>query len=320
MELAKVKNLQEWPEVRKQIEAKVLGMMGSILRERAELQVKVIDEQTHGGITRQQVNYFIDDWTRVSAWVFIPDGKDDLPAILCCHRRVACGKDEPAGLKGDRALAFAHHYARLGYITMAPDCILAGDRVSIGLSALDSKAFYKENPKTSLLGKMLTDHIHALDALTDTRRVDPARIGAIGHGLGGVNALLLAAFDERVQVCVANSPFARFADDKNVARWWSHDDLPLLPKLAKAAEDKDYPFDWEHILALIAPNPTLILNALNNPDLPNSKSCEKAVKRGQHIYKLLGAVNALDIFGHYDGDTLSPPLLESADEWMERWL
>lgn len=320
MDLAKVKSLGTWPDVRKELEGTVLETLGALPKERADLQVKVIDEQSSGGITRQQVNYFIDEWTRVSAWMFIPDGKDDLPAILCCHRRVACGKNEPAGLDGEKALAFAQRYARLGYVTMAPDCILAGDRRPHGLDAFDSKTFYKDHPKMSLLGKMLADHIHAVDALVDTRRVDPARIGVIGHGLGGVNALLLAAFDERVQVCVASSAFTRFADDKHVTRWTSDGGARLLPKLAEAIEAKEYPFDWEHVLALIAPNPTLVLAALNDPDHPNSKSAEKAVKRAQHVYKLLGASSALDLFHHYDGEALTSDILEVADEWFERWL
>lgn len=320
MELAKVKSLATWPDLRKNLERTILDTLGALPKERADLQVKVIDEQSSGGITRQQVNYFIDEWTRVSAWMFIPDGKDDLPAVLCCHRRVACGKDEPAGAGGDRALAFAQRYARLGYVTMAPDCILAGDRLSLGLGPYNAKSFYKEHPKMSLLGKMLADHIHAVDALVDTRRVDPARIGVIGHGLGGVNALLLAAFDERVQVCVASSAFTRFADDKNVERWTGNEDPLLLPKLVAAIEAKSYPFDWEHVLALIAPNPTLVLAALNDPDHPNAKSTEKAVKRAQHVYKLLGAGSALDLFNHHDGAEINPNLLEVADEWFERWL
>lgn len=320
MEFTKIKSLATWPELRKDLERTILDTLGSLPKERADLQIKIIDEQSSGGITRQKVNYFIDDWTRISAWMFIPDGKEDLPAILCCHRRVACGKDEPAGAGGEKALAFAHRYARLGYVTMAPDCILAGERLSTGLGAFDGKSFYKEYPKMSLLGKMLADHIHAVDVLTDTRRVDAARIGVIGHGLGGVNALLLAAFDERVQVCVASSAFTRFADDKNVGRWVAKDDLVLLPKMAQAIESKEYPFDWEHVLALIAPNPTLLLAALNDPDHPNAKSVEKAVKQVQPVYKLLGAGSALDIFQHYDGADITSDLLDVADEWFERWL
>jgi dienelactone hydrolase len=320
MDLAKVKGLGEWPEVRTRIEAAVLEMLGTLPKERAELQVKVTDEQPMGGLLRQQVNYFIDDWTRVSAWLFIPDGKEDLPAIVCCHRQVECGRDEPAGLGGEPSLALALHYARQGYISMAPDCILAGDRVSTGLAPFDARNFSREYPKMSLIGKMLADHIHAVDVLMEIKRVDPARIGVMGHGLGGTNALLLAAFDERVQTCVASCGFTRFADDKHVTRWAEDAKLPLLPKIAKAAAAKEYPFDWEHILALIAPNPTLILAPENNSSLSNARSCAKAVKRAQHVYKLLGAGSALTIFSHDAAEVLTQDLLEVADDWFDRWL
>lgn len=319
-DLSKLKGLTEWPAVREKIDAAVRHVLGEMDTERVELQMKTLDETSFPGYTRRRVNYFVDEWERVSAWLFVPDGRDELPGILCCHQVVPQGKDEPAGIKGDAHLAFAKHYAELGYVTLAPDCVTSGERQSHGLQPYDTKSFYKDNPRKSVLGKMLQDHTYALDALCDLKRVDPARLGVIGHGLGGTNALILSAFDQRVQCCVSSCGFTRFADDKHPERWAGDNGFVQLPKLREAIEKKSYPFDWEHILALIAPTPTLILTSLNDEVLSNTKSCEKAVKFAKTMYKFLGATDALGQYTYHAGHGMSVQALEQADDWFERWL
>ncbi|MCC6153564.1 MAG: dienelactone hydrolase family protein [Candidatus Hydrogenedentes bacterium] len=319
-DLSKLKGLSEWLPVREKIEAAVRDVIGELESERVELQMKTLDETSFPGYTRRRVNYFVDEWERVSAWLFVPDGRDEVPGILCCHQANAYGKDEPAGIRGDSALAIARRYAEMGYVTIAPDSITCGERQSHGLSALDTKSFYKDNPKRSVLAKMLQDHTYALDAMCDLKRVDPARLGVIGHGLGGTNALLLAAFEQRVQCCVSSCGFTRFQDDKNPERWAGEDGFVQLPKLREAIAKKDYPFDWEHILALIAPTPHLVVTATNDEVLSNPKSSEKAVKSAKTMYKFLSATDALVHYTHSGGHALTSQALEQADDWFERWL
>lgn len=163
-----------------------------------ETQVKTMDETDYPRYTRKRVNYFVDEWTRISAWLFVPHLKEEMPVVLCCHSRVPQGKDEMTGLKGPSPMAFAQLFAERGYITLAPDCITAGERSPGRAEPYHTENFYKEYPKSSLLGKMLADHVYGLDMLSEMNLVDNARMAVIGHGLGGTNALLLAAFDERI--------------------------------------------------------------------------------------------------------------------------
>ncbi|HEO70825.1 MAG TPA: hypothetical protein ENN80_06130, partial [Candidatus Hydrogenedentes bacterium] len=289
VDLKAVRSSAEWPAVRERIQEAVAAVLQDMPKERVDLQVKTVDELQFPGYVRRRVNYFVDEWERVTAWLFVPDGREEVPAILCCHRATPLGKDECAGIEGNPAQAFAHRYAEKGFVTIAPDCITAGSRVSSGLEPLDTKAFYRDHPKMSLMGKMLADHMCAIDALCETRNVDAARIGVIGHGLGAQNALLLAAWDERIQACIASCGFTRFADDPDPARWARPNGFVQFPKLSKAISERAFPFDWEHILALIAPSPTLLLTALNDGDFPHTRSCSKAAKMACRVYTLLGA-------------------------------
>jgi dienelactone hydrolase len=319
-DLSKVKSLSDWPAVRTSIETAVAEVLGDIPKERADLQIKTMDEMSFPGYTRKRISYFVTDWERIQAWLFVPEGKDEVPAILCCHQAVPQGKDEPAGIEGDPRLALAKHFAEQGYITIAPDVITAGDRVPLRHEPFDTRSFYKDFPRMSAIGKMIVDHTCALDVLCETKRVDPARLGVAGHGLGGLNALFLAGYDERVQCCVASCAFTRFADDKDPGRWVREEGLLLLPQLKDAMLAKKYPFDWEHLLARVAPCPTLIVTALNDDTLSNTKSCAKSVKYAQSIYRLLGANGALEHYTHSAGHRVTQDTLDTMDDWFERWL
>ncbi len=250
----------------------------------------------------------------------MPEGKDEAPGLLCCHQETPRGKDEPAGIDGDARLAFAQRYAEMGYVTLAPDCITAGDRVVGRRAPYDTKGFYKEHPKASVAGKMLVDHMSALDVFTELKRVDTARLGVVGHGLCGFNAVMLAAFDERVQACVSSSGFTRLATDKDPGRWAREEGLTLLPALREQIGKGSFTFDFEHLLAMAAPSAMLVCTSLSDTHFSNPRSCQKAVTQAKHVYKLLGAAGAIDCYAHHDGYCVTQETLEIMDEWFERWL
>ncbi len=320
IDLSKLKNPLDWLQGRKEIESSVLQTLGKLPKQRPELQLKTVDEESFPGYVRKRVNYFVSDWERITSWVFQPEGKDLSPAVVCCHSETPAGKAEPAGLTGNRLMALAQHYAELGFVTIASDSAMAGERISPGKDAYDTTNFYKDWPKGSLLGKMMWDYTCALDVLADMPGVDVSRMGVVGHGLGGTSALLLAAFDERIQVCVASCGFTRFHDDKNPGRWVQDGDCAMLPGLEEAVAAKTFPFDWEHVLALAAPTPTLLLTALNDETLANTKSCQKAVDAAKNVYRMLGAEAALENWPHKGGRTLTVEALDVADAWFERWI
>jgi predicted esterase len=85
-------------------------------------------------------------------------------------------------------------------------------------------------------------------------------------------------------------------------------------------KSREYPFEWEHVLALAAPTPTLLLTALNDDIFPHTESCEAAVKQAKKVYELLGASDALKNYTHKSGHSMPREALQEADEWFERWL
>jgi dienelactone hydrolase len=320
VDLSALKDAAGWSRARKEIVESVERLLGQRMTKRVELQLNVADEIEYPQYIRQRVNYFVDDWTRVSAWMFLPKHQEEAPAILCCHQECRQGKDEPAGLQGNGRMAFAAHYAERGYVTLAPDCITAGERISSLSEPYDTELFYKDYPNASLLGKMLDDHLHALDVLEEEEKVDSARIGVIGHGLGGTNALMLAATDSRIQCCVASCGFTRFSGDPNVERWSSGKGINLLPNLRESIESGRFEFDWEHLLAMAAPSAVMVITAMGGSPHANPESCAEAVEQVEKLYKYFGAPRAIEHFDHDDGHQMTYEGLDMADDWFERWL
>ena len=60
--------------------------------------------------------------------------------------------------------------------------------------------------------KAIWDNIRGLDLLESLRFVKRGRYGAIGHSLGGHNAIYTAVFDQRIKVVVSSCGFDSYLD------------------------------------------------------------------------------------------------------------
>jgi pimeloyl-ACP methyl ester carboxylesterase len=263
----------------------------------------------------------VQEGERAPAWLFLPHGiHRPRPAILCLHQTVPQGKDEPAGISGKRSLAFAAHYARLGYVTLAPDSITAGERVYPGTEPYETAPFYERNPRWSAMGKMIWDHMRALDYLCSLEQVDPRRLGCIGHSLGGYNAFFLAAYDERVAACVASCAFTPLVADDNPMRWARETWFCHMPRLRPYIEKRRFPFDFEHVFALIAPRALLVVTGLRDDIFGNTERCGDSMAAAAKVYSLLGARDRISHFVHPHGHAITLPGLSKASSSFSRWL
>ena len=101
--------------------------------------------------------------------------------------------------------------------------------------------------------KAIWDNVRALDLLETLPDVDGARIGCIGHSLGGHNTLFTAAFDERIRAAVSNCGFTAFGQyyGGNIAGWSGPRYMPRIRTLYPTPAR--IPFDFHEIVAALAP-------------------------------------------------------------------
>ena len=85
--------------------------------------------------------------------------------------------------------------------------------------------------------------------LAAERDVDPDRLGAIGHSLGGKEALFLAAFDDRIRAAVSSEGGIGIGYSNWDAPWYHGEDV----------HRPGFPLDHAQVLALVAPRSFLLV-------------------------------------------------------------
>jgi dienelactone hydrolase len=327
----------EWITKREEIKHLLLQVMGDFPAMTTLLNPRIIEEKEFEKYVRRKVLYTSEPGDDIPAYLFLPkDGARKHPAVLCAHQTNPYGKREAAGIDGDPAMALAPKLAERGYVTLAPDEICFGERHNTLLGHYgDAIAFYRKHKTWSVAGKMVWDKSRAVDYLWTLDDVDPRRIGAIGHSHGAYGSLHAAAFDDRIRVVVSSCGFTPFRTDGNTFRW-SHA-TPLMPKLGfylggremtwetfgrfKLKEVNQVPFDWHHILALIAPRPLFLSVALDDEVFPGGESIRSQVlPRIEPIYELHRSREHLEALFFRGGHTFPDEAQVKAFAWLDRWL
>lgn len=298
-----VKTPEDWAIRRKQILEGMEAAMGPLpdRNHLPPLDMKVTGEVKGEGFKRLTISYALGAGRgerRVPAYLFIPDataaGKR-LPAILALHPTSKIGKGEAAGL-GQEHGRYGIELAQRGYVVLCPDYPSFGDYAC----DFSDPAF----ASGTMLG--IAGHMRGVDLLQSLPQVDPERIGAIGHSLGGHNAMFLAVFDQRVKVVVSScgwTPFANYYGG-NITGWTSPRYMPRL-KDVYHLDVKAVPFDFYEVAAAIAPRPFFSNSPLRdaNFDVTGVRKAEPEVRK---VYQLLGAPDAFRVV-HPDWPHDFPP-------------
>jgi len=286
-----VQTKDDWAMRRRQI---VLGMeqaMGPLpdLKAAGPLDVQLGPAQPGEGFTKRTLSYLAEPGDRVTADLYLPEGLkpgEKRAAILALHPTSNLGKDVVAGLGPRPNRAYAVELAQRGYVVLAPDYPSFG-----GLSKYDFAADRYESGTM----KAIVNHIRGVDLLVARPEVDPARLGTIGHSLGGHNAMFVGVFDERLKAIVSSCGWTPFHDYYNgkIAGWTSDRYMPKLRDVYKL-DPNQVPFDFYEVVAALAPRAFFSCSPLRDSNF-DVIGVKKAIPRAQAIYTLLGAEDRLQV-------------------------
>jgi hypothetical protein len=257
---------------------------------RVPLDVRVVATFRENGLLRKKITFAAEPGDRVPAWLISPDGPRTTaprrPAILCLHQTIAIGKDEPAGLGTNPDLKYARELSERGYITLSPDYPNFGeyrlDVYELGYQSATMKAVW--------------NNLRAVDVLCSLKEVDSERIGAIGHSLGGHNAIFTALFEPRIKAVVSSCGFNAFPYyfKGNIIGWSHKGYMPRL-RAAYGLDLKKVPFDFPELIGALAPCAFYTNSPLHdaNFDVNGVRVCLDAA---QPVYSLLGVADRLAAF------------------------
>jgi pimeloyl-ACP methyl ester carboxylesterase len=206
---------------------------------------------------------------------------------------------------------------RLGFAVVGVDLIGHGTRVE------QIKEFYRRYPRHSLLGRMVMDMEAVITALGDLALVDSERVFAIGSGLGAKVALFLAALDRRVQGVASVCGFSSlrggdFGGETEGLAHYSHLH-GILPRLGRFVDrPAEVPIDYDDVLSLIAPRPSLILAPTLDRYHP-VESVRVLVDRARKAFDVFGKASALELETPegFNGFEFDWPREQRVIDWLE---
>lgn len=274
----------------------VMGPLPSAAR-RVPLDSRIEEEVDCGAYVRRFLTYVAEPGSRVPAYLLIPkaslEGGRRALGVLCLHQTHAQGQRVVVGLGDSPDDEYGVELARRGYVCLAPAYPLlaqyAPDLAALGYASGTMKAIW--------------DNMRGLDLLESLPFVRRDRFGAIGHSLGGHNAIFTAAFDTRIRVVVSSCGLDLFEDymDGNIRGWTSTRYMPRL--LAHAG--RGYPFDFAEIIGALAPRHCFISAPLHDSNF-KWRSVDRIQSAAQPVYDLLRAGDRLQVV-HPDCAHRFPP-------------
>ena len=279
----------DWEIRRSEILAAMQSVMGLLpgKEKRCPLEVSIQETNDCGSFIRQLLTYVSEPGSRVPAYLLIPKkalpGSVRLPAILSLHPTDNVhGFGVTIGIGAASQPAYGRELAERGYVVLAPAYPLLA----------------KYQPDLKKLGyqsgtmKAIWDNIRGVDLLQSLPCVDRGRIAAIGHSLGGHNAIFTAVFEPRIKVIVSSCGFDSFLDyhQGDIAGWTSDRYMPKLSSFAP----QDIPFDFHEMVGALAPRPFFV-SAPKVDENFNWQSVEAVTAAASVIYRLKHAENHLRV-------------------------
>lgn len=299
----RVRTRAEWMRRRAEIVAAMHRVMGPLPGpdRRVPLDVRIDSETDCGTYVRRLLTYASEPGARTPAWLLVPKrlltGGNAARAILCLHPTDdTIGHDVVVGLGGRANRAYAAELAERGFVTLSPSYPLL--------------ASYQ--PDVRALGyvsgtmKAIWDNVRGLDLLESLPFVARGGVGAIGHSLGGHNAVYTAVLDERITAVVSSCGLDLYVDyyggDPKVwqpEKGWCQ--LRYMPRLLDyAGRLEAIPFDFAELVGALAPRACFISAPLRDANFKWT-SVDKIAAAARPVYALLGHPGAL-VVEHPDSE------------------
>lgn len=258
-------------------------------------EVRVIQEIDKGKYLEQKLSLIIFPATISYAYMLIPKNISyPAPLILAMHPHggfYEYGSEAVVGNKGDKEWAYGKELAERGYVVLAMDAPLFGNRGIIERAGNSNEVFEEFAEQNllilghSLLGEVLREDISTLNFLSSLESIDKNRIGCIGHSFGGIRCMYLSALDERVKAVVLANSVADLRRHNRESAPTVHTWFSFIPGSGRYT-------DTNGILALIAPNPLMIISSEKDPIFP----LKEAQKQTEVINKLYERLKYKDNF------------------------
>ena len=320
--VAPVKSKSDWQRRRVEILRGMTQVMGP-LPGRAKwcpFDMRTEQKTNCGSYARLFITYASEPGSRVPAYLLIPNqalnADKQLPAVLALHPTdMEYGQSVLVEQLRGNYRAYGRDLAERGFVVIAPAYPLLAnyqpDLKKLGYQSGTMKAIH--------------DNMRALDLLETLPFVRKGRYGAIGHSLGGHNAIYTAVFDQRISVVVSSCGFDSFPEyhGGDPANWqpergWCQ--TRYMPRLAEyRGRLADIPFDFYELVGALAPRPLFVNAPLRDANF-RQPSVDAILGAASAIYRLYHVPGVLQAAYPDCEHDFPPDVREAAYSFLEEHL
>ena len=239
---------------------------------------KVVATEQRDGYRAEKIEFNISAYTRIPAYLLVPDGEGPFPALVVLHDHGAhfsIGKEKnvrPFGVD-DAVMQDARRWAENcyegvfvgdffaahGYVVLAIDAFFWGERGrqdGVKYEAQEAVSANFLQMGMSWCGYITYDDVASVDFLATLPFVDAESIGAVGFSMGAHRAWMLSAMTDKVYataaICWLNTSEYLLSVNNNQSKGQSAYSM-IVPELRNH-------LDYPHVASIICPKPFLMFN------------------------------------------------------------
>lgn len=300
--------------------------------------MEVTDREQRDGYEARKIRFNLSEWSRVPAYLLVPEGKGPFPAIVLLHDHGAhfsIGKEKmvrpfhvaPEVMEDADQWAsqcydgqyVGDYLARHGYVVLAVDALFWGERGRKEGTSYDAQQALASNflQMGASWGAFINvDDMRSAEFLASLPFVDKKRVGSLGFSMGAYRSWMLAALTDVVRasasICWMNTTEHLMTLTNNQNKGGSAYAM-LIPALRRY-------LDYPHVASIACPKPTLFFNGTQDKLFP-IEGVRDAYREMEAVWKSQGAsdhlVTKLWDEKHFFNKEMQKETLEFFDRWLQ---
>lgn len=299
--------------------------------------MEVTDREQREGYEACKIRFNLSEWSRVPAYLLVPEGKGPFPAIVLLHDHGAhfsIGKEKmvrpfhvaPEVMEDADKWAkqcydgqyVGGYLARHGYVVLTVDALFWGERGRKEGASYEAQQALASNflQMGASWGAFINvDDMRSAEFLASLPFVDKERVGSLGFSMGAYRSWMLAAMTDVVRasasVCWMNTTEHLMTLTNNQNKGGSAYAM-LIPGLRRY-------LDYPHVASLACPKPTLFFNGTRDKLFP-VEGVKDAYQEMEIVWKSQGASDRLVTKLWDEKHFFSKEMQKETLEFFDRWL
>lgn len=300
--------------------------------------MEVTDREQRDGYEARKIRFNLSEWSRVPAYLLVPEGEGPFPAIVLLHDHGAhfsIGKEKmvrpfhvaPEVMEDADQWAsqcydgqyVGDYLARHGYVVLAVDALFWGERGRKEGTSYDAQQALASNflQMGASWGAFINvDDMRSAEFLASLPFVDKERVGSLGFSMGAYRSWMLAALTDVVRasasICWMNTTEHLMTLTNNQNKGGSAYAM-LIPALRRY-------LDYPHVASIACPKPTLFFNGTHDKLFP-IEGVRDAYQEMEAVWQSQGAsdhlVTKLWDEKHFFNKEMQKETLEFFDRWLK---